>query len=281
MAHWDDSESGMPEGRAAELARGTLAYYLGDEEKQGQVVNTFAFLAANIQRAVPEASRRAAFGKTLYGVARCRALEGWVMRYSDRIAACANHGDLLSTIWPLFPWAINSSVFDRITPQEPLTELALGWIQGRPLHELHSTLIEAGVKLRYGQTRRKLQVDHVADVCENALAYGGMLLVGALVEIVGLIHPVGEEGLVGKLTELQKRLRYGLPSTAAIALYELGFADRVVAMELSQLPGLSALEGKDAMRGALQSESGVRELLSPYPAYFRSVFDGIAHETPS
>ncbi len=54
------------------------------------------------------------------------------------------------------------------------------------------------------------------DICENALSYDGMLAAGAVTEICGLLRP-GAETILENLQKLQKRLKYGLPSFAAIA----------------------------------------------------------------
>ncbi len=41
--------------------------------------------------------------------------------------------------------------------------------------------------------------------------------------------------IITNLQELQKRMKYGLPSASSIALYELGFSDRVIALEIDSI----------------------------------------------
>ena len=68
----------------------------------------------------------------------------------------------------------------------------------------------------------------------NALAFDGMLILGAVTELVD--NAVAETGdLVEKLKKLQKRLKYGLVSVSAISFHELGFSDRVISTEMSEI----------------------------------------------
>ncbi len=276
MAHWDDSESGTQEGKVKELARGTLAYHLADEEKREYIVDVFDSLRAHIERTIPDVNKRRVFGRTLYGVKDCRVIEDWVIKNWEHITACETYEELLLTLWPLLKQNIGNSNFRKSRPAEPLRDLAIGWIQGQPFYELHAILTNAGVRIGEGARPLKPQVEHVADICQNGLAYDGMLALGSIIEITAHIHSEGEDHLISKLRELQKRLRYGLPSTSAIPLYEVGFADRVVAIELSEISSLSAVDGGVSIREALQrNEEQVRELLNHYPKYFTAVLENI------
>jgi hypothetical protein len=55
------------------------------------------------------------------------------------------------------------------------------------------------------------------------------LLVGAIIELAGYAAPDATSELTGKLQLFQKILKYGLPTGTTIALYEVGFSDRVIA----------------------------------------------------
>ena len=82
--------------------------------------------------------------------------------------------------------------------------------------------------------------------------------------------------VVNSLQEFQKRLKYGLPSQIAVVLYELGFADRVVAIELSSI--FQEVESnKDIVLQALKARrEEVFIVLDKYPAYFRQVYANVA-----
>ncbi|HUW14403.1 MAG TPA: DEAD/DEAH box helicase [Anaerolineae bacterium] len=273
MAHWDDSGPGIEGDRAAELARGTLAYHLADEDQRTQLLELFRRLAAGIAHTIPDSVRRQAFGRTLYGTRDCINIDGWVGRNLEGIVACSTQEDLLSAVWPVLEKHVGNTTFRKSTPAEPLRAIATAWIQGRPFSELYGMLAEEGVRIGEGRGSRDLRIEHVVDICQNGLSYDGMLVLGAITEVIGLIAGEHSGRVIGELQGLQKRLRYGLPSGAAICLHELGFADRVVAMELSDVPVLSVAGERGAMREALRSqEQTVRAILGRYPAYFTAVF---------
>jgi len=107
---------------------------------------------------------------------------------------------------------------------------------GRPFYELLSLLNDAGARFGIGRNARYPTIEYVVDICENALAYDGMLVIGAVTELYTFGHP-DDDATSDMLRNLQKRLKYGLPSSLPVMLYELGFSDRVIAIELSEVLG--------------------------------------------
>lgn len=76
LSNWDAVDNGLTEEDIADLAEQTLAYFLADDEKREQIQELFKLLAENISVNIPDANRRKAFGKTLYGVNDAKAIEG-------------------------------------------------------------------------------------------------------------------------------------------------------------------------------------------------------------
>ena len=174
--------------------------------------------------------------------------------------------DLFSVVWEALLQHIRHRTFTRITPAASLKSLATQWIQGAPFHALLKILTAAKARIGTGPRPRKPQLDHVVDICENAFAYDGMLVLGAVTELTRLHFPHNKV-LLDDLQILQKRLKYGLARTAAIALYELGFADRVLASELA--PVVGAVESRAAAKQAIHHhEDAIREVLPQYPPTF-------------
>lgn len=274
MAYWDDSGSGIKEDSIAELARGTLAYHLAEGDTRKHIIEVFNLLGKNIAKNVPESTRRKVFGKTLYGVRDSIAIEHWVKQNIGQIVSCGTQGDMLSTLWPVLAQNIANPTFKRCDPPEVLRDLAAGWIQGLPFHELFTILLRACVRFGTGSRARYPQIEHVVDICENALAYDGMLAVGAVTEICGLLRPE-DENTLENLQKLQKRLKYGIESPLSIALYELGFADRVVSLELSSAVKISKLTRKSVIQAIKKNKKDVRKILEKYPAYFSNVLNNI------
>lgn len=116
--------------------------------------------------------------------------------------------------------------------------------------------------------RRHIKTDSIIDICDNGLSYDGTLVIGAITEIIELLRPEDSGGLVVKLLELQKRMKYGLSTPMSIALYELGFSDRVVSMDLASILKNTSVDRRSIVRFIKRNEQKVRELLEKYPSYF-------------
>ena len=94
--------------------------------------------------------------------------------------------------------------------------------------------------------------------------------------MLNLVQTDNVEGLIERLQELQRQLRYGLASAKAITLYEMGFSDRVVAAELSSILNNNTDPYRDAIASDLRGKEGrVREVLDKYPTYFSARFDAL------
>jgi len=273
MAHWIDN-SDEPEGNYVdELAMETLAYFLAEDSQQDEIVGLFRLLAENIAQKVPEAQRRNAFGKTLYGVQNCLDVEEWVKHHLDTLVLCGGSDELLAALWPLIARNVQNNTFKRCTPKSLLQDLALRWLQGEPFAALLNLLGTEGARIGTGRRPRYPTIDHVVDICENALSYHGTLLVGAVVELVEIVRFEGKEDLIRLLQALQKQLKYGLPSSSAITFYELGFADRIVSMELGSTIAAEVSNREEIDSGIRENEQAIREILEKYPRYFTRVLD--------
>ena len=76
-----------------------------------------------------------------------------------------------------------------------------------------------------------------------------------------------QDATVGLFKKLQKRLQYGLPNKAAISFYELGFSDRVIALEMGTIAG--HIENKtDAVEMIKSRYTEYEKILYKYPEYF-------------
>ena len=273
MAHWDDADAGMDEGAVRELAESTLAYHLAGDETRQNIIQLFGLLANNIRENVPDASKRTLFGKTLYGVHDSLKVDEWVRENADQLAACATEEDLLLGLWPVIQQNTQNRTFRTVNPPEILKDIAVGWIGGMAFSDLFTKLEAADARIGEGARPRRPTIEYTVEICENAFAYNGMLLIGAITELFGNARPEDEE-TVRKLCNLQKRLKYGLATRSAIVFYELGFSDRVIATELS-LMREEIQTRRDAIHFVRQNADGLRSALGYYPAYYNRILENM------
>jgi hypothetical protein len=269
LSHWDESEAGLSEADVTRLAEGTLAFFLADDQKKQHIRELFQLLAGNISANITDPARRKIYGRTLYGIQDAQAIEGWVQTNADSLLSIANETEALDLAWPLFTRHINSGVFTKFDKPEVLKEIAHGWIGGKPFSDLLKIIRKRKAKMIWGTRRREFKIDHVVDVCEGTLAYDGALVVGAVCEFIETLDQDGTGELINRLRLFQKRLKYGLPTETTIALYELGFSDRVIAQDLASSLNLAATQKKDLVKVLKKDRGGASAVMEKYPSYFQ------------
>ncbi len=269
LSHWDEVENGLSEEDVIRLAEETLAFFLADDQKKEHIRELFQLLAGNISANITDPARRKIYGRTLYGIQDAQAIEGWVQTNADSLLSIVDETDALDLAWPLLTRHINSGVFTKFDKPEVLKEIAHGWISGKPFSDLLKIIRKRKAKMIWGTRRREFKIDHVVDVCEGTLAYDGALVVGAVCEFIETLDQDGTGDLINRLQLFQKRLKYGLPTETTIAIYELGFSDRVIAQDLAASLNLTATQKKDLVKALKKDRDGAREVMEKYPNYFQ------------
>jgi hypothetical protein len=269
LSHWDEIEGGLSESDVIRLAEGTLAFFLADDDqKREHIRELFKLLAKNISTNITEPARRRIYGRTLYGVRDAQAIEGWVQSNATQLLSIASEEEALELAWPLFTEHING-VFKKFDKPEVLKEIVQEWINGKPFYNLLEIIRQRKAKMIWGSRRRDFKIDHVVDICEGALSYDGALLVGALCEFIETLDQEGTGDLMSRLQLFQKRLKYGLPTETTVALYELGFSDRVISQDLAASLNLSVTQRKDVIKALKQNRDAAITVIKKYPTYFQ------------
>lgn len=269
LSNWDAFDNGLTEEDIAYLAEQTLAYFLADDEKREEIQELFKILAENISENITDVNRRKAFGKTLYGVNDAKAIEVWVHDNADELLAVQNGDEALDLVWPLIMRHVHNRAFNKFDKKDVLKEIAKKWISGVPFHQLFKVADNNNCKLGKGMRPRKVTIENVIDICEGGLGYDGALLVSALCEFVEILGREGTGDPINRLQVFQKQLKYGLPTETAIALYELGFSDRVIAQDLAVSLNLVATQKKKLVKALKIAQDEARLAIEKYPRYFQ------------
>lgn len=271
LSHWDESDNGLSEADVTRLAEGTLAFFLADDQKKGQISELFQILAKNIATKITDPARRKIYGRTLYGIQDAKAIEEWVYSNADRLLAIVNEAELLNLTWPLLARHINSGVFNKFDKPEVLKEIAHGWINGKSFSDLLEIIRTRNARMIWGTSRREFKIDQVVDLCEGTLSYEGALVVGAVCEFIETINQDATTDLINRLQLFQKRLKYGLPTTKIIGLYEIGFSDRVIAQDLSSVIDVTTGDKKELVKSLKQNMNKAQMIIKKYPQYYHEV----------
>ena len=275
LSHWDETGDGLSEDDVIRLAEGTLAFFLANDQQKEHIRELFQILAKNISANITDPTRRKIYGRTLYGVQDARAIEEWVQENAANLLSVIDETEILDLVWPLFTQHIDRGLFNKFDKPEVLKEIANGWISGKPYSDLLAIIDGRDAKTIAGTQLRKITIDQVVDLCEGALAYDGALLVGAVYEFIEAEeHDEDEkEKFLSSLQFFQKRIKYGLPTQCAVTLYELGFADRVIAQKIEAELGITASGPGDIMMQLKTAHDQLVGITKLYPAFFQKIVD--------
>lgn len=275
MANWEDINSNQSELDTLKLAKETFAYSIASDRLKEQILGLFQLISHNISKNIPENNQMKIFGKMLYGVNTAKKIEVWTRSNKEVLESCGTIEELLMVIWPLLSQNINNNIFNKCDNSEVLSEVALGWISGISFRELHNILKQKDVKIKTKKQRREIKIDNVVEICETALSFEGMLLIGAVIEIIGSMEGMSNDKIIENLKILQKRVKYGLPNRFSILVFESGLSDRIISLKLnSLLMDKGIIKNKKSFKKILKTnEQEVREELEKYPSYFTFVLD--------
>ena len=275
MSHWDAGETPLSTEAVVALARGTLAYHLAGDQDKTRIETLFTTIADNIGSKIVDPNRRRTFGRTLYGIFTIEEIEAWSQTHVAELLVAPSPSALLDLVWPILAKHIQNETFHKCSKPDELRVGAQAWIAGKSYASLFQTLSAAGARLIWGTKFRDYAIEHIVEIFENGLSYDGALLIGAITELIGLAGSDPSGQLIPRLELLQKMLKYGLPTPAAIALYELGFADRAVVSEICAALNL-ANEGRGEVRMRLRADrDAVTATLQKFPSYFTHIFDQV------
>jgi len=182
MAASGEGHAELDEAAAAELVQGTLAYHLANETQRTDLVALFQAIAKHVLEKVPEPKQRKAYAKTLFGVRESLAIHAWTKENAATLIEAETDGDLLQTVWPMLQLGIKNSLFKRCTQPDALLPLAGQWIGEESPAAMLTELTKVGVRFGEGARPRYADIDHVVELCENAFAFEGVLVLAAIAE---------------------------------------------------------------------------------------------------
>lgn len=265
-----DSETFVANARG--LASETLAYSLASIEQQGLLTTIFETVARRVERLASEPAIQHRFGRTLLGIDHALEIDAWVADNFSALADATSAEDLFESLWPILTKLSDEKRVNDTAPKDAVKSLAAGWLAGRSFATLLEELEAVGACYPYGKQTRSFDIDLVVELCEQAFGFEFALLLAAVKESFAARLPEGSESNLGEHVDLlQKRLKYGLPNAEAIAYFEAGFSERVIAQVLSVVTFDTAATIHDVRTLCRNYSDAFAEVLLDYPSYFTDV----------
>ena len=234
-------------GAVNTLVTQTFAYYLADEGQKQSLVKIFQMIANKITVAVlPE--KAAYFARSLYGVDISGKVLVWVDENIDFLGKCSidQLRDITAKLFvELFP--------DRVTVGIDIFNIVLNlWLSGLPYERIVNYCADY------------LKIHTAEKLCSNTLSYHYCFLIGNIIDAIG----DRSEELIERLSFLQKKTKYGVPSQFQILVCENLFDDRIIAKQLDEMLGQVPVTEKSFRDYIIANKRIIAKAIESYPAYF-------------
>ena len=259
-----------------ELVKLTLAYHVADDSKKELLIELFTAIKSNIETKIPEDNKRRIYSKTLFGIYENKVINDWLDENITDLIHTDNIEELESKIWRFLKSRIRNKSFRNINMPQYLDVIYANWINNQSYSFIFNKLTNLNIRMGSTQRARHLTVDHVSEICEKALSFEGTLILSSIIEFLNLYEEEYDiSDLKTNLNLFQKKLKYGLNSQNAIIIYEMGFVDKFISLELSNLLGEEPVSFKRIKRSLKKNNNDVENILTRYPSYFMKVYRGL------
>ncbi|CTQ69510.1 DEAD/DEAH box helicase [Roseibium alexandrii] len=267
LAAYVDFTSDQAGERIDELAHNTLAWHLADDATRGNLLEVFRMTARAIEAAGDDALR-ALIRKSPLPPADVFSLRDWTNANIQTLVDAAERGELVDTVYAEVHQYVTSKALSKLTDQNHILPTLKAWLAGQSFNEIGQALRAADVR----SGNRHITANHVVAICEGGFGFELAMVVASMAD---LVEPLDED-LYGELVLLQRQIKNGLSNAAALAFYEAGFKDRVVAQALAAVfEGVADRAGVRMMCRAKQDE--LVKVLGAFPAYFQTVAEELRH----
>ena len=267
LAAYVDFTSDLAGERIDELTRNTLAWHLADDATRDNLLEVFRKTARSIEEAGDDALR-ALIRKSPLPPADVLALRDWAIANIQTLVDAAERGELVDAVYAEARQFVTSKVLSKLTDQHQILPTLKAWLAGQSFDVIGQTLRAANVRT----SNRHITANHVVAICEGGFGFELAMVVASMAD---LVEPLDED-LYAKLVLLQRQIKNGLSDAAALAFYEAGFKDRVVAQALAAAFG-GVTDRAGVRRVCSTQRDELVELLDNFPAYFQSLAEELSH----
>lgn len=263
LAHLDFTQDGLAE-RAVHLARNTLAHYLADDARRLQIETVFRTVAERLLEGATTEELRVTLRRSPLAPTTVNTLKAWLEANRAALIQSLTAGTLLASMSAVMLQFNRSGTITSLSDQTAMPHIVERWIGGANFEAIFQLLTERNIRI--GGRNRAPSVEDAVAICESGLGYEGAMILATIADLAE-----GDEGdLPGALALLQRQMKVGLATVAALGFFEAGFADRVVAQALAA--AFPNVVDRQSARLALRNAQGpAREIINQYPAYFDSV----------
>jgi len=222
-------EGELEEEHILALYSNTLAFSLADDNERERLQSVFTIAASTVNAVEPRS--RVVFGKALLGVDELTQIESWINEHVELLSNEYSIEQWLDILWPLVRDIVQNKKLVKLVGENADIFIAKQWINGQSYIDILKLANERGYKFTAGAQERVLNIDNILDICDGALGYDVMLIIGAIADLIENLQNLDEQADV--VRSLQRSLKLGLSTSVEHWLYSKGLADRVVCSYLN------------------------------------------------
>ena len=257
-----------------QLVRHTLGYTQTEtDEEKAQLTELFVEIGREIITNIPSPTDRSIYARSILSADKNQSIVTYLREnIADITERAGNPNDLLEFLWSHLYQYSENGVLKSFSEADALV-LCSAWINGVSFPEILS--LASGMNRT---TNRQITTNSIVDMCEGSFSYDLSTFIGSISELTHLAFPE-EEGQSFRLevSVLQKRLKYGLPNYMSVIVYELGFTDRRLSQELTEVLNNNEIAlFKSDVRRFIRHNNDIREVITNnYPSYFLARYERV------
>ncbi len=244
-----DDAGGSINEQIISVCKDTFAYYLCTEEDRKLLIEIFTALLNNVIDGVSKLPINYNH-KAMIGINDMLKIVKWIDAREDIF---------LQNDMTLFYDAILELFYDlnegiKKYSFDTVKSIFNGWVFSEPISVIYENVKD-------GLTKGS-NIINLEKICRSIFGYDMSFLMGNIIDLVG----ESNAELTAQFKQFQKQIKYGLNDDKAICVYELGFADRIVAKEIAAILNEQVINDMNVCIRKHKKE--IKELLSKYPTYF-------------
>lgn len=252
------------EDKSSDIIQSTYGFYLANEEEKIELLNIFTLIKNNIDSF--EDNERLLYRKSMLGIIKMKELSSYIIDNLDTIST-ANYEILVNLIADKLIESENCKIIPRVIDNDIIKELLRLWMNGESYIQILNYSKSYNLHVKRGKSTRGISLNDIITLCDTDFGYISLTLIQTIVEVLKC-KEYGEEAQK-ELNNIIYRIRYGLPNKESVYVYELGFADRIIAQKIAKVFDDYDCNTKKKMKVIIKrNKTLIEDILKEYPSYF-------------
>lgn len=258
---------------ANELILETLGYYQASDSEKILLMELFDTIKEFINL-IPIDEQKL-LSKASLGVFKSLSLKQWITVNKENIVAAETEKEFVNMLLEKILELSGNPTLNRLLKTasfEDIENILMLWVRGKSYQKILEYCNETDIQILRRKKLKPIELNEIIEICDNGFGYSLILPMNAI--RVFFDFDEEHEDVANAITELSKKMKYGLPDLISINLFEIGFSDRVVAQLLANKFKEIKFLKKSRIKKILHQKYEVFEqILYPFPQYFVNILN--------